>query len=138
MDVKEKHGEKTIVAAFVDDSYDSDTVIGTEEQRQRNFIVAALTQHINMAEFCNENNISKDTARDLVNRSTVLAYLRFCKKYRLNPFDLSPMDTFWENRTEYFLENLLMAYYCNLNVEGRDKVIEYIRDLAQIEKYNRV
>ena len=138
MKTREIERERALASAFVDDHFDSDAVIGTAEQRQRNLIVAALTQHLNMTEFCEKNNVSMTVMDDLVNRYTILAYLRLCKKYRLNPFDLSPMDTYWENRTEYFLENLLMAYYCNLNVEGRDKAIEYIRDLAQMDKYKRV
>lgn len=64
-------------------------------------------------------------------------YLEICKRLKLDPFDCLPMDSFYENKKENILENRLMEMYCDLNLTGRTKVMDYIRDLCETGKYKR-
>lgn len=60
--------------------------------------------------------------------------LKICEKLRLNPIDLNPIDLKSPiGRT--LLETRTINEYLRLNSLGRKKVLEYMDDLYQIDKY---
>lgn len=73
--------------------------------------------------------------KDLVNHKIVARYIAVCKEFKLDPFDLQPLDNYFENRKENILENRMLAMYCTLNREGRERIMEMLEDVCGIEKY---
>lgn len=78
------------------------------------------------------------TVVKIINHKNICRYHEFCKKLRLDPFDLSPLNEFTENRKVNLLENRILAMYCDLNRKGRLRFFELLTDLWSIEKYRRV
>ena len=73
-----------------------------------------------------------------VNSARVCVYLYFCKEFRLDPYDLIALDSYYENRKENLLENRLLSLYCVLNQDGRERFLDLLEDVVSIEKYRRV
>lgn len=60
--------------------------------------------------------------------------IRICEKLRLNPVDFSVLDD-ETSLSEKLLENQVMVDYLKLNQEGKDRVLEIMEDMAQLDKY---
>lgn len=60
--------------------------------------------------------------------------IRICDKLNLNPVDFSSLE---DNAvlSEQILENRVMASYMSLNQQGRDRALEIMEDMAQLDKY---
>ena len=60
--------------------------------------------------------------------------IKMCDKLNLNPVDFTSL----EDETALgmqLLEKRVMQYYMKLNQKGRDKVLDMMDDLVQIDKY---
>lgn len=63
--------------------------------------------------------------------------MKMCDKLGLNPLDFSSLEEDASLGAQ-FLENRVMQYYVKLNDEGRQKILDLMDDLAQVEKYKNV
>lgn len=63
--------------------------------------------------------------------------INMCDKLGLNPVDFSTLESDVSLGAQ-FLENRVMNSYLKLNEEGRAKILEFMEDYAQIEKYQAV
>jgi len=59
--------------------------------------------------------------------------LSICEKLSLNPVTLKPLTE--ATVSEEILENSIMKYYVQLNQDGRDKILNLIKDYSEIDKY---
>lgn len=97
-----------------------------------------LKQYRSIRKFALEIGIPYSTLVTALERGIEgMAYgtvIRMCDRLNLNPVDFTPL----ENETSLgvqLLENRLMQCYMVLNQRGRDKVLEMMEDLGQLEKY---
>lgn len=97
-----------------------------------------LRQYRSIRQFAIEMGIPYSTLVTALERGIEgMAYgtvIKMCDKLSLNPVDF----TFLENDASLgamLLENRVMQYYMKLNQTGRDKVLELMDDLVQIDKY---
>ena len=60
--------------------------------------------------------------------------IRMCDKLSLNPVDFSSLERD-ESLGAKLLENRVMQYYVKLNQDGRDKILDIMDDMLQIDKY---
>lgn len=60
--------------------------------------------------------------------------IRICDKLNLNPVDFSSLEQDAALGAQ-ILENRVMAGYVKLNQDGRDRVLEIMDDMAQLDKY---
>ena len=60
--------------------------------------------------------------------------IKMCDKLSLNPVDFSSLERDASLGAQ-LLENRVMQYYVKLNQTGRDKILELMDDLVQIDKY---
>lgn len=74
---------------------------------------------------------------NIVNCSQVARYIKYCAMLGLDPYDLLPLDNFYENRQENIMENKIMSMYFDLNMKGRLRFMEMLGDIWNIEKYRR-
>jgi len=97
-----------------------------------------LKQYRSVRQFALEMNIPYSTLVTALERGVDgMGYgtvIRICDKLNLNPVDFSSLDQD-VNLSEHLLENRVMADYVKLNQEGRERVLEIMEDMAQLDKY---
>lgn len=97
-----------------------------------------LNQYHSVRKFAMEMDIPYSTINSALEKGIEgMAYgtvLRMCEKLRLNPIDFSPMDL-TNPLSRPILESKIINEYLHLNKFGRKKVLEYMDDMLQIEKY---
>lgn len=97
-----------------------------------------LKQYRSVRQFAIEMEIPYSTLVTALERGIEgMAYgtvIKMCDKLSLNPVDFTSLEA---NATlgAQLLENRVMQYYMKLNPVGRDKILELMDDLVQIEKY---
>jgi hypothetical protein len=97
-----------------------------------------LRQYRSVRQFAMEMNIPYSTLVTALERGIEgMAYgtvIRMCDKLSLNPVDFSSLERDTTLGAQ-LLENRVMQYYVKLNQTGRDKILELMDDLVQIDKY---
>lgn len=97
-----------------------------------------LRQYRSIRQFSMEMNIPYSTLVTALDRGIEgMAYgtvIRMCDRLSLNPVDFSSLEKDTSLGVQ-LLENRVMQDYLKLNQLGRDKVIDVMNDLAQIDKY---
>ncbi len=97
-----------------------------------------LNKYRSVRQFALEMNIPYSTLVTALERGIDgMAYgtvIRICDKLKLNPVDFSPLED-GAVLSGHILENQVMACYMNLNQPGRDRVLEIMEDMSQIDKY---
>lgn len=97
-----------------------------------------LNKYRSVRQFALEMNIPYSTMVTALERGIDgMAYgtvIRICDKLKLNPVDFSPLED-GIALSEHILENQVMTAYMSLNQVGKDRVLEIMDDLMQIEKY---
>ena len=97
-----------------------------------------LKQYRSVRQFALEMNIPYSTLVTALERGIDgMAYgtvIKICDKLNLNPVDFSSLDGESVLGAQ-LLENRVMQYYMKLNQPGRDKMVELMEDLSQLEKY---
>lgn len=97
-----------------------------------------LKQYRSVRQFAIEMDIPYSTLVTALERGIEgMAYgtvIKMCDKLSLNPVDFTSLETDASLGAQ-LLENRVMQYYMKLNPLGRDKILELMDDLVQIEKY---
>ena len=62
--------------------------------------------------------------------------IRMCEKLGLNPVDFSSFERN-DSLSEKLLENRVMRSYVKLNEMGRERILELMDDLVQLDKYRQ-
>ena len=97
-----------------------------------------LRQYRSVRQFAMELNIPYSTLVTALERGIEgMAYgtvIKMCDKLKLNPVDFTSIEG-EASLGAHLLENRVMANYTRLNQEGRDKILDFMEDFAQIEKY---
>lgn len=97
-----------------------------------------LRQYRSVRQFAMELNIPYSTLVTALERGIEgMAYgtvIKMCDKLLLNPVDFTSIEG-EASLGAQLLENRVMANYTKLNQEGRDKILDFMEDFAQIEKY---
>lgn len=63
--------------------------------------------------------------------------IKMCDRLSLNPLDFSSLDQD-ESLNATFMKDKVMTSYLKLNDEAREKILELMEDLAQLDKYKAV
>ena len=58
-----------------------------------------------------------------------------CDKLRINPEDFTPIDEETNSSSRKLLQDKVMKRFLKLNKQGRERVLEIMNDMAQLEKY---
>ena len=99
---------------------------------------AILSQYRSVRQFATELGIPYSTLVTALERGIEgMGYgtvIKMCQQLKLNPIDFTPLDAD-AALGAMILENHVMQKYLKLNQSGRDKVMEMMEDLAQIDKY---
>ncbi len=97
-----------------------------------------LKQYRSVRQFAMEMDIPYSTLVTALERGIEgMAYgtvIKMCDKLSLNPVDFTSLETDAALGAQ-LLENRVMQYYMKLNSMGRDRILELMDDLVQIEKY---
>lgn len=97
-----------------------------------------LKQYRSVRQFAIEMEIPHSTLVTALERGIEgMAYgtvIKMCDKLSLNPVDFTSLETDASLGAQ-LLENRVMQYYMKLNSLGRDRILELMDDLVQIEKY---
>lgn len=97
-----------------------------------------LKQYRSVRQFAIEMEIPYSTLVTALERGIEgMAYgtvIKMCDKLSLNPVDFTSLEADATLGAQ-LLENRVMQYYMKLNPLGRDKILELMDDLVQIEKY---
>lgn len=97
-----------------------------------------LKQYRSVRQFAIEMEIPYSTLVTALERGIEgMAYgtvIKMCDKLSLNPVDFTSLETDASLGAQ-LLENRVMQYYMKLNPLGRDRILELMDDLVQIEKY---
>lgn len=97
-----------------------------------------LRQYRSVRQFAIDMNIPYSTLVTALERGIDgMAYgtvIKICDKLNLNPVDFSSLERD-ASLAAQLLENHVMQNYVKLNQLGRDKVLDMMDDLSQIEKY---
>ena len=97
-----------------------------------------LKQYRSVRQFAIEMEIPYSTLVTALERGIEgMAYgtvIKMCDKLSLNPVDFTSLETDASLGAQ-LLENRVMQYYMELNPLGRDRILELMDDLVQIEKY---
>lgn len=97
-----------------------------------------LKQYRSVRQFAIEMDIPYSTLVTALERGIEgMAYgtvIKMCDKLSLNPVDFTSLEADATLGAQ-LLENRVMQYYMKLNPLGRDKILELMDDLVQIEKY---
>ncbi len=97
-----------------------------------------LKQYRSVRQFAIEMEIPYSTLVTALERGIEgMAYgtvIKMCDKLSLNPVDFTSLEADAALGAQ-LLENRVMQYYMKLNPLGRDKILELMDDLVQIEKY---
>lgn len=99
-----------------------------------------LRQYRSVRQFAIEMEIPYSTLVTALERGIEgMAYgtvIRMCDKLSLNPVDFTALEKD-ESLDAKLLENRVMQYYIKLNQLGRNRALEYMDDLVQMEKYKQ-
>ena len=108
------------------------------EEVQRRFEVAIYSRYTSKEEFYKEAGLGQKY-RMYIHRHLFYAeeHMKMCEFLHLDPFDCLPIESFRENRKENILENRFLGKYCDLNMIGRKKVMDYLEDIHATSKYRR-
>lgn len=97
-----------------------------------------LKQYRSVRQFAIEMEIPYSTLVTALERGIEgMAYgtvIKMCDKLSLNPVDFTSLEMDASLGAQ-LLENRVMQYYMKLNPLGRDRILELMDDLVQIEKY---
>ncbi len=97
-----------------------------------------LRQYRSVRQFAMEMDIPYSTLVTALERGIEgMAYgtvIKICEKLSLNPVDFTSLERDASLGAQ-LLENHVMQYYLKLNQPGRDKILEMMDDLVQLEKY---
>lgn len=97
-----------------------------------------LRQYRSVRQFSIEMNIPYSTLVTALERGIEgMAYgtvIKMCDKLSLNPVDFSSLERDASLGAQ-LLENRVMQYYVKLNQNGRDRVIDMMDDMVQLDKY---
>ena len=97
-----------------------------------------LRQYRSVRQFAMEMEIPYSTLVTALERGIEgMAYgtvIKMCDKLTLNPVDFNSLERD-ASLGAHLLENRVMHNYMKLNQNGRDKILELMEDLAEIEKY---
>lgn len=97
-----------------------------------------LKQYRSIRRFAIEMGIPYSTLVTALERGIEgMAYgtvIRMCDRLNLNPVDFTPLEKDASLGAQ-LLENRVMQYYVKLNQNGRDRILEMMDDLVQIDKY---
>lgn len=97
-----------------------------------------LGQYRSVRQFAMEMGIPYSTLVTALDRGIEgMAYgtvIKMCDKLSLNPVDFTSLERDAVLGAQ-LLENRVMQNYVKLNQNGREKILELMEDLGQIEKY---
>lgn len=97
-----------------------------------------LKQYRSVRQFAIEMEIPYSTLVTALERGIEgMAYgtvIKMCDKLSLNPVDFTSLEADAALGAQ-LLENRVMQYYMKLNSLGRDRILELMDDLVQIDKY---
>lgn len=97
-----------------------------------------LRQYRSVRQFAMQMNIPYSTLVTALERGIEgMAYgtvIKMCDKLSLNPVDFTSLERDASLGAQ-LLENRVMQYYMKLNQEGRDKILDLMDDLSQVDKY---
>lgn len=97
-----------------------------------------LGQYRSVRQFAMEMGIPYSTLVTALDRGIEgMAYgtvIKMCDKLSLNPVDFTSLERDAALGAQ-LLENRVMQNYVKLNQNGREKILELMEDLGQIEKY---
>lgn len=97
-----------------------------------------LKQYRSVRQFAIEMDIPYSTLVTALERGIEgMAYgtvIKMCDKLSLNPVDFSSLDADASLGAK-LLENRVMQFYVKLNQEGRDRMLSFLEDFAEIDKY---
>lgn len=98
-----------------------------------------LTQYKSIRQFAIEMDIPYSTLVTALDRGIEgMAYgtvIRICDKLHLNPVDFTSLDEIGNTVNRKLLEDRVMKRFLRLNKSGRERVLETMTDMAQLEKY---
>lgn len=98
-----------------------------------------LAQYKSVRQFALEMNIPYSTLVTALDRGIDgMAYgtvISMCDKLRINPEDFTPMDEETNNVSRKLLQDKVMKQFLRLNRQGRERALEMMSDMAQLEKY---
>ena len=98
-----------------------------------------LTQYKSVRQFAMEMKIPYSTLVTALDRgidgmaySTVIC---MCDRLRINPIDFTPMDEDTNSSSRKMLQDKVMKRFLKLNKQGRERILEAMADMVQLEKY---
>lgn len=99
---------------------------------------AILSKYKSVRSFAIEMEIPYSTLATALDRGIEgMAYgtvIRMCDKLGVNPIDFTPLDHKTDISSQ-MLENKVMAYYLQLNSNGREKIMSSMEDYLEIPRY---
>lgn len=98
-----------------------------------------LAQYKSVRQFAMEMGIPYSTLVTALDRGIEgMAYgtvIRMCDRLHLNPVDFTSLDAGGKAANRKLLEDRVMKRFLKLNKSGRERVMEAMTDMAQLEKY---
>ena len=98
-----------------------------------------LAQYKSVRQFALEMKIPYSTLVTALDRGIDgMAYgtvIGMCDKLRINPEDFTPMDEETNSASRKLLQDKVMKKFLRLNKQGRERALEMMSDMAQLEKY---
>lgn len=98
-----------------------------------------LAQYKSVRQFAMEMGIPYSTLVTALERGIDgMAYgtvISMCDKLRINPVDFTPMDEDTNSSSRKMLQDKVMKSFLKLNKQGRERILEAMTDMAQLEKY---
>lgn len=98
-----------------------------------------LAQYKSVRQFAMEMGIPYSTLVTALDRgidgmaySTVIC---MCDRLRINPIDFMPMDEDTNSSSRKMLQDKVMKRFLKLNKQGRERILEAMADMVQLEKY---
>lgn len=98
-----------------------------------------LAQYKSVRQFAMEMGIPYSTLVTALDRGIDgMAYstvIDMCDRLRINPIDFSPMDEDTNSSSRKMLQDKVMKRFLKLNKQGRERILEAMADMVQLEKY---
>lgn len=98
-----------------------------------------LAQYKSVRQFALEMKIPYSTLVTALDRGIDgMAYgtvIGMCDKLRINPEDFTPIDEETNSASRKLLQDKVMKKFLRLNKQGRERALEMMSDMAQLEKY---
>ncbi|MCM1536767.1 MAG: transcriptional regulator [bacterium] len=98
-----------------------------------------LSQYRSVRQFAMEMGIPYSTLVTALDRgidgmaySTVIC---MCDRLHINPVDFMPMDEDTNSSSRKMLQDKVMKQFLKLNKQGRERILEVMADMAQLDKY---